>query len=80
MKTPTAIDELASFVERFDTFVLDLDGTVWHAGHVLPGVWDALDHLRAVGKKLIFLTNNPISRSQLKSWLRELDIEYSDVC
>jgi phosphoglycolate phosphatase-like HAD superfamily hydrolase len=79
MQSPTTIDELASFVERFDTFVLDLDGTIWHAGHVLPGVRDALQYLRGAGKKLIFLTNNPVSRSQLKGWFRQLEIEHSDV-
>jgi 4-nitrophenyl phosphatase len=79
MQSPQTIDELRSFVERFDTFVLDLDGTLWHAGHVLPGVREALRYIRSLGKKLVFLTNNPISRSQLRQWFREADIEHTKV-
>jgi HAD superfamily hydrolase (TIGR01450 family) len=38
--------------------VLDLDGVVWLAGDVLPGVADAVSRLRQAGLAVAFLTNN----------------------
>jgi HAD superfamily hydrolase (TIGR01459 family) len=44
---------------NYDGFVLDLWGVVHDGVTVFPGVIDALQQLRAAGKKLVFLSNAP---------------------
>lgn len=39
-------------------FIFDFDGTIWMGGRVLPGVVEAIQSLRAMGKQPIYLTNN----------------------
>ena len=39
-------------------FIFDCDGVIWRGDSVLPGVPETLDALRALGKKLVFVTNN----------------------
>ena len=49
---------LTSLAARYDQFILDLDGCVWVGGEPTPGVVDALEELRAEGKRVAFATNN----------------------
>ena len=39
-------------------WILDLDGVVWLAEDVIPGVPEAIERLRSAGHRLLFLTNN----------------------
>jgi 4-nitrophenyl phosphatase len=39
-------------------WILDLDGVVWLAEDVIPGVPEAVDRLREAGNTILFLTNN----------------------
>ncbi|HJV08426.1 MAG TPA: HAD-IIA family hydrolase [Acidimicrobiales bacterium] len=39
-------------------WILDLDGVVWLADDVIPGVPEAIERLRGAGHRLLFLTNN----------------------
>ncbi len=39
-------------------WILDLDGVVWLADDVIPGVPEAVERLRAAGHRVLFLTNN----------------------
>lgn len=39
-------------------WILDLDGVVWLAGNVIPGVPEAVTRLREAGHTILFLTNN----------------------
>ena len=39
--------------------VCDLDGTVYLGDHVIPGVPAAIARLRASGRRVLFLSNNP---------------------
>jgi HAD superfamily hydrolase (TIGR01450 family) len=45
-------------VEPYDLVILDLDGVVVLGDHAVPGAPAALQRLRAMGKKLRFVTNN----------------------
>jgi ribonucleotide monophosphatase NagD (HAD superfamily) len=47
-------------VERFDVFLLDLDGVVYLGDELLPHARESLARLRSVGKTVLFLTNDPI--------------------
>jgi glycerol 3-phosphatase-2 len=49
---------LTPLAERYDQFILDLDGCVWIGGQPTPGVIEALEELRTAGKRLAFATNN----------------------
>jgi glycerol-1-phosphatase len=49
---------LTPLAARYEQFILDLDGCVWVGGEPTPGVVEALDELRAAGKRVAFATNN----------------------
>jgi HAD superfamily hydrolase (TIGR01450 family) len=44
----------------FGGYALDLDGTVYLGDALLPGAAQAVARIRAAGKRLVFLTNNPL--------------------
>lgn len=46
-------------VDRFDGFLVDLDGVVWVGRELVPGAVEALRALRALGKEIVYVTNNP---------------------
>jgi HAD superfamily hydrolase (TIGR01450 family) len=46
-------------VDRFDAFFLDLDGVVYVGDEALPGAVEMIAKLRADGKRVLFLTNDP---------------------
>ncbi len=41
-----------------DVFLVDLDGTTYYAGVAIDGVPQALERLRAMGKKIVFMSNS----------------------
>lgn len=43
----------------YDAYIFDLDGTVFLGDALLPGVRQAIPELRARGKRVVFLSNNP---------------------
>jgi glycerol 3-phosphatase-2 len=45
--------------DRFDGFLIDLDGVVWIGREPVPGSAEALRALLEAGKRLVFVTNNP---------------------
>ena len=49
---------LSALADRYDQFILDLDGCVWFGGEPTPGAVEALEELRVAGKRLAFATNN----------------------
>ena len=49
---------LTALADRYDQFILDLDGCVWVGGVPTPGAVEAIDELRVAGKGLAFATNN----------------------
>ena len=51
---------LSPLAARYDQFILDLDGCVWVGDEPTPGVVEALEALRAAGKRIAFATNNAL--------------------
>ena len=45
--------------DRFDGFLVDLDGVVWIGHDPVPGSPQALQALLEAGKRIVFVTNNP---------------------
>src|SRR5213080_4476067 len=40
------------------SFVIDMDGVIYHGHRLIPGALEFVDRLRAGGHKFLFLTNN----------------------
>lgn len=69
-------DEYASFVDKFDTFLFDCDGVLWHDETLVPGAVQVLEHLRALRKRIIFVTNNATkSRKNYKKKFDRLGVQ-----
>lgn len=62
--------------ERFDAFLLDVDGVVWLGDEPLPRAGESLARLRRSGKEIRFLTDDPrLTRAEISARLREMGIE-----
>ncbi len=48
-----------ALADRFDGFLVDLDGVVWIGREPVPGAMEALRALIDAGKEIVFVTNNP---------------------
>lgn len=64
---------------QFDIFLFDLDGVIYVGPEALPEACSSLGRLRAMGKHIRFLTNDPgPTRQQLVQRLRGLGIEVQE--
>jgi len=43
----------------YDAYIFDLDGTVYLGDFLLPTALDTITHLREIGARTVFLSNNP---------------------
>lgn len=50
---------LSPLAASYDNFVVDMDGTVWIGNEPTPRADEAIAALRAGGKRVAFVTNNP---------------------
>jgi HAD superfamily hydrolase (TIGR01450 family) len=68
-----------ALVDKFDGFLVDLDGVVWEGRELLPGAVEALSVLLTAGKEIVFVTNNSVRRpAAYAARLREAGIEVAD--
>lgn len=44
--------------QEFSGYIFDLDGTLWMSGQLIDGAQEVVNHLRKLGKHVVFLTNN----------------------
>ena len=59
-RTQDGIDGPFVFPDRlYEAYVFDLDGTVYLGDELLPGARRLVGKLREMGKKVVFLSNNP---------------------
>lgn len=65
-----APDKAFEFLSRFDYILTDCDGVLYVNSDAVPGVPETLNRLRAMGKKIIFATNN--STKTREEFLRKL--------
>ncbi|GJP41983.1 hypothetical protein CLOM_g1585 [Closterium sp. NIES-68] len=56
-KAPLLTDARA-LIDSVETFLFDCDGVIWKGDKLIDGVPETLDMLRAMGKRLVFVTNN----------------------
>ena len=64
----------------FDAYAFDLDGTGYLGDVALPGAVEGIGRSRAAGKRVVFVTNNPLSSAaEYAAKLSRLDIPSTDV-
>jgi len=61
---------LSPLVERYDQLIVDLDGCVWIGDQPVDGSVEAIERVRAAGKRVAFATNN--SRRTGEDYVRKL--------
>lgn len=56
----TDSSKVKEIIDSYDTFLLDMDGTLWGTDHYtsIPGTPKAIEFLRKQGKEILFVTNN----------------------
>jgi len=59
----------------FDAVLLDLDGTLYHEEHVLPGAAELVWRIQREGRKYACLTNSTSSPQRLRARLARMGIE-----
>jgi len=65
-----------AIVDRFDGFLIDLDGVVYVGDGLVPGSDHAIAALQERGKHVLFLTNDPrSSRDEYAAKLRRLGLD-----
>jgi NagD protein len=48
----------------YDAYIFDLDGTIYLGDSLLPTAAQTITHLRQLGKRIVFLSNNPTKTRQ----------------
>mmetsp|Transcript_34665 Transcript_34665/g.49208 ORF Transcript_34665/g.49208 Transcript_34665/m.49208 type:complete len:365 (-) Transcript_34665:188-1282(-) len=51
-------DPAKEILDKTDVFIFDCDGVIWRGDSLIPGIPETLAKLRALGKKMYFVTNN----------------------
>jgi HAD superfamily hydrolase (TIGR01450 family) len=46
-----------NMLEKYDSFIFDLDGTIYRGDHLIPKADVTVNFLKSVGKKLVFVSN-----------------------
>ena len=54
--TPTKLQDAEAFLKDIDVFIFDCDGVIWKGDSLIPGVEKTLEMLRALKKRLFFVT------------------------
>jgi NagD protein len=63
-------------IPAFDGYIFDLDGTIYLGDTPLPGAVETTARLRAAGRRVVFLSNNPTkTREQYVSKLSNMGIQ-----
>ncbi|OZJ02631.1 hypothetical protein BZG36_03840 [Bifiguratus adelaidae] len=72
-------EDLAALLDKYDNWLFDCDGVLWHGNKLLPGIAEAMKLLRSKGKRVIFVTNNSsISRAKYTQKFDKLGIEATE--
>ena len=54
--TPAKLEDATKWLENIDVFIFDCDGVIWKGDSLIPGVEKTLEMLRALKKRLFFVT------------------------
>ncbi|KAJ7764626.1 HAD-like domain-containing protein [Mycena maculata] len=65
-----------ALLAKYDTWMFDCDGVLWHGDRLIDGAIEVLDLLRSRNKKVLFVTNNATkSRKSYKGKFDTLGVE-----
>lgn len=68
------MERLKPYLDRFDAFIIDLWGVVHNGQEPYPGVIDTLAQLKAMGKRLVMLSNAPREWDQAAIFLQKMGV------
>ena len=69
---------MSSIIEK-KGFICDMDGVIYHGNHLLPGVFEFIEWLKANNKKYLFLTNSSErSPRELSQKLKRLGLDIDE--
>ena len=71
-----------SLSEKYDYFIFDLDGTIYRGEHLIPRADEVINHLKSIGKKIVFVSNKTTGTAKdyyhlLKNW--GLNVEEDEI-
>jgi len=71
-----------NFLEKYDYFIFDLDGTIYRGEHLIPKADEVVNKLKQSGKKIVFVSNKTTGTTKdyfqlLKNW--GLNIEENEI-
>ncbi|KAG6832870.1 hypothetical protein H0H87_012803 [Tephrocybe sp. NHM501043] len=68
--------DYATLLDKYDTWMFDCDGVLWHGDRLIDGAVDVLELLRRKNKKVLFVTNNATkSRKSYKGKFDHLGVQ-----
>ena len=68
-----------ALADRFDGFLVDLDGVVWEGRELIPGAVETLRKLIESNKEIVFVTNNSVKApAAYGARLRDAGVEIAD--
>lgn len=61
------------FIDKYDSFIFDLDGTIYRGEHLIPNADEVINYLKSLGKKIVFVSNKTTGTvadyfHMLKNW------------
>ena len=67
-----------NFVDKYDYFIFDLDGTIYRGEHLIPNADKVINHLKKKNKKIVFVSNKTTGTAKdyyhlLKNWGLNID-------
>ena len=63
----------SSLITKYDVFMFDCSGVLWHGKHPIPGAAKLIERLLSQNKKVIFITNNSAkTRQVMKNCISEV--------
>ena len=67
-----------NFVDKYDYFIFDLDGTIYRGEHLIPNADKVINHLKEINKKVVFVSNKTTGSAKeyyhlLKNWGLNVD-------
>lgn len=72
----SSVQDYSTLLDRYDTWMFDCDGVLWHGDRLINGAVEVLELLRSKRKKVLFVTNNATkSRKNYKGKFDQLGVE-----
>lgn len=71
-----------NFLEKYDYFIFDLDGTIYRGEHLIANADKTINHLKLLNKKIVFVSNKTTGTAKdyyllLKNW--GLNVEENEI-